>query len=132
MTGRNVNAEIVWKLGLFIFLGIALNSDFNTRGLLWWGSVAILLISYVISTGGRISIDFNTYDSWFIIFMIVALMTTVVATSIGTVLNMIKTLLVTFVVMYFIGKKIKSEEDIKNTLLYIGVCNSMGVFVYSD
>jgi len=108
--------NFLWQASMLIFLCIAFNSDWQSNGMLWWSSVGLLALSYAYKHHWTIVLRFNWYDTWWIIFIVIALLSATYAVSPGTVFESVKTYLVMFVATFLIGKDIKSDKDCEETL----------------
>jgi len=108
--------SFLWQVSLLLFLSIAFNSDWQSNSMLWWSSIGLLALSYAYKHHWKIVLRFNWYDTWWIIFTAIALLSSTYAVRPSTVFDSVKTFLVMFAATYLIGRDIKSDKECEETL----------------
>lgn len=100
-------------LAIVFFFSVALNPEWSSNSLLWWGSFFALLIVTCITNKFKIRCKINFFKIWGIAFLIICCISLSYALNRSASLECIKTLIVLFVVLFLIDDKIDTREEVE-------------------
>ena len=59
--GIRLRLDILWILSLILFFSVEMNYDWRTSRLFWYGSLAFVVITYLIAFRARILLNNMTF-----------------------------------------------------------------------
>lgn len=121
----------LFSLFAYIVVLLAQNPDWGHNRLLWWGSVGIFVLLFLVEKNGILALDHN-YTAWTVAFMGICVASYFWAVSTGAVTNIMKALIVNTVVLILLRSSVKNEEDVERILrliLFVVVINSVWVLL---
>lgn len=126
--------DIFWSFALLLFFAISMNSDWSKSSVVWYGSLALVVFSYIF-VYERFRVTLSSFSIWLLSFITLGMMSLVWSISISTGFVVIKNLIVLFALFFFIQLSIDCGYDI-NTMLkcyFIAtIINAIYVFLNID
>lgn len=101
-------------LAVIFFFSVALNSDWSSNSLLWWGSFLSVVILMSVSNNYKLKI--NLFKTWLILFLGMCFISITYAINRPNSFTVIKTLIVLFVGLFLVDDQINSNEELEKYL----------------
>ena len=123
---RKTINNILYIFSLFVFLIVAQNSDFSSNRIIWWGSVALLGVSFLTAYRGKMF--FDSYAIWIGVFTFISFASVLWAIIPDLVLSNIKSMIVQVVALLIIKSSVRNQKDIEfvlKLLLFACLINSV-------
>jgi len=100
-------------LAIVFFFSVALNPEWSSNSLLWWGSFFALLMVTCIANKFKIHCKINLFKIWGISFLGISCISIVYALNRSTSVDSIKTLIVLFMILFLVDDEMESQKDIE-------------------
>lgn len=100
-------------LAIVFFFSVALNPEWSSNSLLWWGSFFALLMVTCIANKFKIHCKINLFKIWGISFFGISCISIVYALNRSTSVDSIKTLIVLFMILFLVDDEMESQKDIE-------------------
>ena len=108
--------RILWSLALALFFTISMNSDWRMEYILWYGSLAVVLVAYLAAFHNKVLLTDLSFFAWFLSFVGIGLLSLVWSLSVSSGMDIIKSLVVFFVVLFLIHCSAKLGFDVNKIL----------------
>lgn len=103
-------------LAIVFFFSVALNPEWSSNSLLWWGSFLSVVILMSVSNNYKLNIKINLFKIWLILFLGMCLISITYAINRPNSFTVIKTLIVLFVGLFLVDDQINSNEELEKYL----------------
>ena len=114
-----------------LFLSVALNPEWNSNPLIWWGSFLFAVATLIYSNSFKISIPNRNFLAWSGSFFIVCVLSCIYAINATQSIDILKTLIPLFVFLLILDGVIKTKEDLeKYIMLYLISTFILIIYVY--
>jgi len=111
-----ISRDSLWTIALVIFFAVKLNYDWNRSAIIWYGSLAVLLVAYMFVYNGRFRLTLSPFFVWFLSFMVLGVISILWSVSAPVGVVIIKDLVILFAVLFLIQLSVGYGYKI-NTLL---------------
>lgn len=121
------------SVATFLLCVFATNADLGSNRLVWWGSVGFFVLSWLLTSDMKLSLDLK-YTMWIISFFGFAACSVFWAISVSLVTNTLKSAIVHVLVLLLLRSSIKTKDDIDRMVLIIiwtSIVNSVYIFAIS-
>lgn len=115
----------------FFYCTIALNADWSNNSIVWWSSTALFLLTWLLSSGGKLYFD-PSYTLWLFSFTAFAGLSYLWAESGEAVFTVMKSLAVRLLILVLLRASIRTMKDLHKLLIVIigaSIINSFYLFV---
>lgn len=103
-----------------IFFAIATNADLMVNPILWWGSIALIIVTQCIVNRGKLIINLNKYKLWSLSFLLISLLSLIYSINKSDSFNMLKTLVILVIIMIYVESELNNLYSIeKMIMLYV-------------
>ena len=109
--------EVTYKqisnIAMTLFFAVALNPEWNSNSIFWWGSVFLALGVYAATHHFSIPFRMTPFKIWFILFFCVCLISIPLAIVRSNSLNTMKTLVVLMIILFVMDEDIITKSDLE-------------------
>ena len=116
-TNLSIKGEIFWAIVLTLFFTINMNKDWNRSYLIWYGILALVVISYFLVFRGQMVVRNSKFILWMLALMALGLVSILWCLSVDMVFDVLKNLLICFAVILFIQFSIENGFRIDTILI---------------
>ena len=103
-----------------IFFAIATNADLMVNPILWWGSIALIIVTQCIVNRGKLIVNLNKYKLWSLSFLLISLLSLIYSINKSDSFNMLKTLVILVIIMIYVESELNNLYSIeKMIMLYV-------------
>lgn len=103
-----------------IFFAIATNADLMVNPILWWGSIALIIVTQCIVNRGKLILNLNKYKLWSLSFLLISLLSLIYSINRSDSFNILKTLVVLVIIMIYVESELNNLYSIeKMIMLYV-------------
>lgn len=103
-----------------IFFAVATNADLMVNPILWWGSIALIIVTQCIVNRGKLIINLNKYKLWSLSFLLISLLSLIYSINKSDSFNMLKTLVILVIIMIYVESELNNLYSIeKMIMLYV-------------
>lgn len=103
-----------------IFFAIATNADLMVNPILWWGSIALIIVTQCIVNRGKLIVNLNKYKLWSLSFLLISLLSLIYSINRSDSFNILKTLVVLVIIMIYVESELNNLYSIeKMIMLYV-------------
>ena len=103
-------------LAVIFFFSVALNPEWSSNSLLWWGSFLSVVILMSVSNNYKLNIKINLFKIWLILFLGMCFISITYAINRPNSFTVIKTIIVLFVGLFLVDDQINSNEELEKYL----------------
>lgn len=122
-----VTADNLFLFATLIIFTVALNSDWSSSSIIWWGSVAFFACAFLYHSKAKLAYE-RKYTTWVVLFLIICMSSIIWAASTTQVVSIMKSMIVNIAIIFLIRSYINSKEGvcrIINTLLIAITINAV-------
>ena len=122
-----VTTDNLFLFATLIIFTVALNSDWSSSSIIWWGSVAFFACVFLYHSKAKLAYE-RKYTTWVVSFLIICMLSIIWAASTTQVVSMMKSMIVNTAIIFLIRSCINSKEGvcrIINTLLIAITINAV-------
>lgn len=122
-----VTADNLFLFATLIIFTVALNSDWSSSSIIWWGSVAFFACVFLYHSKAKLAYE-RKYTTWVVLFLIICMSSIIWAASTTQVVSIMKSMIVNIAIIFLIRSYINSKEGvcrIINTLLIAITINAV-------
>ena len=103
-----------------IFFAIATNADLMVNPILWWGSIALIIVTQCIVNRGKLIVNLNKYKLWSLSFLLISLLSLIYSINKSDSFNMLKMLVILVIIMIYVESELNNLYSIeKMIMLYV-------------
>lgn len=127
--------DLIWPFALTLFFTININYDWRTSYFAWYGTLFLVLISYLYVFNGRIPLKLGGFSLWFVSFAMLCVFSMAWSLSASTSFVVIKSFIVFFAVLLLIQFSLQYGFDINVILkcyLIATLINAIYVLITVD
>lgn len=119
----------IFEYVFVLFVAVITNSEWQSNGLIWWGVVLLLILSYLFSIKGKVKIKLTYYKMWVFTFVMVCFLSFFIATDKIASLNQLKTIIILNCIYFILEEKLISKYFLERILLFL-VCGLAITLLY--
>lgn len=108
-----ISIKVMSYFAIVFFFSVALNPEWSSNSLLWWGSFFLLLILTCIANKFKIHCKINLFKIWGISFLGISCISIVYALNRSISFDNIKSLIILFMILFLVDDEIESQKDIE-------------------
>ena len=108
-----VTYKQISNFAMTLFFAVALNPEWSSNSIFWWGSVFLALGVYAATHHFSISFRMTPFKIWFILFFCVCLLSIPLAIDRSNSLNTMKTLVVLMIILFVMDEDIITKSDLE-------------------
>ena len=130
-----VKRETVWLFALTLFFTINMNYDWRMGYIAWYGTLFLVLISYLYAFEGRIPLKLDKFSLWFVSFAMLCVFSMSWSLSASMSFAVIKSFIIFYAVLLLIIFSLRYGLDINKILkcyLVATVINAIYVVITVD
>lgn len=101
-SGFYIKTSYLWRVALVVFFSISMNNDWRSSRLVWYGSLALILVAYLAVFKGRALIKEPAFLVWFVSFFAFGLLSFIWSMSVSPALDVLKSVIVCFAALLLI------------------------------
>ncbi|MGN8762681.1 O-antigen ligase family protein [Oribacterium sp. HCP3S3_B9] len=109
--------EVTYKqisnIAMTLFFAVALNPEWSSNPIFWWGSVFLALGVYAATHHFSVPFRMTQFKTWFLLFFCVCLLSIPLAINRSNSLNTMKTLVVLIIILFVIDDEIQTDQDLE-------------------
>ena len=109
--------EVTYKqisnFAMTLFFAVALNPEWSSNSIFWWGSVFFALGVYAATHHFSVSFRMTPFKVWFILFFCVCLLSIPLAIDRSNSVNTMKTLVVLMMMVFVMDEDIITKSDLE-------------------
>ena len=106
-----VTTNNLFLFAMLIIFTVALNSDWSSSSVIWWGSVAFFVCVFLYHGKAMLAYE-RKYTLWMISFLLICMSSIFWAASCTQVINVMKSMIVNAAILFMIRSCITSREDV--------------------
>ena len=121
MTGKKIigffkNKLHIWTFALTVFFTINMNYDWRTVHIVWYGCLAFLVFSYMITFQGKFLFSNSPFLTWICSFLLLCVCSFLWCLSLSTGLDVVKSLVVIIAVLLLVQSSINYGFKLETVL----------------
>ena len=103
-----------------IFFAVATNADLMVNPILWWGSIALIIVTQFILNRGKFKFNSSKFKVWIFMFLITCTLSIVYSINRAISIDQLKTLIILALVMIYVESELNNLNSIeKMIMLYV-------------
>lgn len=103
-----------------IFFAVATNADLMVNRILWWGSIALIIVTQFILNRGKLKFNSSKFKVWIFMFLITCTLSIVYSINRAISIDQLKTLIILALVMIYVESELNNLNSIeKMIMLYV-------------
>lgn len=106
-----VTTNNLFLFAMLIIFTVALNSDWRSSSIIWWGSVAFFVCVFLYHGKAKLAYE-RKYTLWMISFLLICMLSIFWAASRTQVVGMMKSIVVNTAIIFMIRSYITCKDDV--------------------
>ena len=108
---------VAWMISLTLFFAVSMNNDWNGKRILWYGSIALLALTYIIVYRGKALLRNWDFTAWFASFLALCIFSITWSLSPSDAFEVIKTMIVLLAVFLILQFSINYGFSVNKVLI---------------
>ena len=120
--------EYFWMFSITLFFTVCLNYDWRQSFLVWYGSIFLLAVAYLVAYNGRFAVKDSGFITWFLSFMALCTVSLAWSISASTGMVIVKSLFVLLIVFSFLQFSVNYGFDLDKIIACLFVAILINIF----